>query len=839
MKEVIELNEEWQVGELPTNGRLSEAQVSGLTEVGLGDAGEWLTADMPAQVQDVLLADGRLEDPALPGRMDDWLWVAKKDWVYRKTFPAPETDRSVYLHLKGLDTVVDIYLNGRRVAFHNDLYLPCRVDVTDALDEQNVLLLHFYAPRPYVESLSFPAEWEGKFPCHRLLRKTQEDLGEFLGKASDYTPIGVYDEVCLEVPDTMEIGHLDLRTRLTAGFEKATLTVKAEGTGLAEGARLKLTIEDPDGDIAATGTADVEQGPDDWEAGLELGIEQARLWWPRGYGQQPLYRVTAELASADGAMDRVTKSIGFRDLRMEGEFDFRINGEQVKLWGANLTPLKGRSHVWDGGRCGRLLDLVENADMNALRAWGPGAPYHEELFHEADRRGILIWHDFFHTWGMYPDDDEYRALCRREAEHYVRKLKHHPCILLWCGANETHMGAEMAGCTGDDYVGRVIFEEDYRDVCRRLDPDRHYHPSSPSGGAFANDPLEGDSHSYTHLHYVPGEQHPVFFTENTRTAAPLMKTLRRYLPREDLWPDDFNGVMRTRDDMPMPDSWMEMTLGSEFTFGRVGPLGLFYNTGDTPEGLIYRLGAAQGHYIRNYVERYRRGRPATDPAGRRRTMGHFWWKLNATWPQIYSELIDYYLEPNMGYYFMRRAYRPLLVSIEVGDHIHVWVVNDTGETVRGSLVVQLYDILESRAADELRRDVEVEPGRSEPITNLDEFTMFPRRLAIYARLLDEDGNPIARSCEFAEVEGRLRFPEARLKLAESDGLLTVTADAYARCVELRGDGDGDEFGWLFQDNFFDLFPDETKEVHILGRHHKGRITAHTQFSPHVAEVNLG
>ena len=60
MKEVIELNEEWQVGELPTNGRLSEAQVSGLTEVGLGDAGEWLTADMPAQVQDVLLADGRL-----------------------------------------------------------------------------------------------------------------------------------------------------------------------------------------------------------------------------------------------------------------------------------------------------------------------------------------------------------------------------------------------------------------------------------------------------------------------------------------------------------------------------------------------------------------------------------------------------------------------------------------------------------------------------------------------------------------------------------------------------------------------------------------------------------
>ncbi len=837
MKEVIDLNGQWQVGQLSTNGKLTPEQTDVLTRGELGGEAGWLRTDMPAQVQDALLSNGLLENPALPGRMEDWLWVAQRDWVYRKTFTAPGADRPVYLHFKGLDTVADIYLNGRQVAFHNDLYLPGRVEITDALEGQNVLLVHFYSPWKYVETLPFPDEWEGKFPRHRLVRKTQEDFGGFLGADPRYTPIGIYDEVVLELPDRMEVEHLDLRTGLSDDCGTGTLAVAAEGTGRAEGARLEVTLEDPDGEGVASAEVDLELLEDDrWKARLDLPVEQPRLWWPRGYGEQPLYRVTAELVAADGALDRVVRSVGFRELRMEGEFDWRVNGRQVKVWGANLTPLKGRTHVWDSKRCRRVLDMVENANMNALRAWGPGAPYHEEFFEEADRRGILVWHDFFHTWGMYPDDEEYRALCRREAEHYVRRLRHHPCILLWCGANETHMGAEMAGCTGDDYVGRVIFEEDYRQVCRRLDPERHYHPSSPSGGAFANDPLEGDSHSYTHLHFVPGELHPVLFTENTRTAAPMLKTLRRYLPEDELWPEDFTGVMRSRDDMPMPESWMHMTLGNDFTFGRVGPLGKFYNTGDTPEGLIYCLGAAQGHYIRQYVERYRRGRPVTDPDGPRRTMGHFWWKLNASWPQIYSELIDYYLEPNMGYYSMRRAYRPVLVSIEIGDHIHVWVVNDSAEPVRGTLVVQLYDIFENRATEELRRDVRAPAGESRVITDLDDFGMFPRQLAIYARLLDEEGALLARSSDFAEIEGRLRFPEARLELGEQDGILTVTTDAYARCIELRGDQEGDAFGWLFEDNFFDLFPDETKEVRILERHRRGAVTARSQFSPHAAQV---
>jgi hypothetical protein len=65
----------------------------------------------------------------------------------------------------------------------------------------------------------------------------------------------------------------------------------------------------------------------------------------------------------------------------------------------------------------------------------------------------------------------------------------------------------------------------------------------------------------------------------------------------------------------------------------------------------------------------------------------------------------------------------------------------------------------------------------------------------------------------------------------------METDRFARSIVLEGDDEGDEFGWLFEDNWFDLVPGERRAVRVLGRHERGRITARAWYSPHRTTVD--
>ncbi len=59
-----------------------------------------------------------------------------------------------------------------------------------------------------------------------------------------------------------------------------------------EGDTIRLRICDPNGRLAVGGeTLTVHLG----HANVTLVIQDAQFWWPIGYGEQPLYTVSAEL----------------------------------------------------------------------------------------------------------------------------------------------------------------------------------------------------------------------------------------------------------------------------------------------------------------------------------------------------------------------------------------------------------------------------------------------------------------------------------------------------------------------------------------------------------------
>ena len=100
----------------------------------------------------------------------------------------------------------------------------------------------------------------------------------------------------------------------------------------------------------------------------------------------------------------------------------------------------------------------------------------------------------------------------------------------------------------------------------------------------------------------------------------------------------------------------------------------FYD-GNDPESMIYRFQGSVGRYMTKCVGRYRRGRKYEERKDNiRRCKGHLWWKINTSAPHIYSGLLDYYMEPSLPYFALKRAYQPFQLFFSIDDYIGLWAV---------------------------------------------------------------------------------------------------------------------------------------------------------------------
>lgn len=778
---------------------------------------EYAISKMPMQVHSILQENGVIGDGYIYGDTSDCRWVQEQEWIYTVQFTCEDFDKRAFISAGGLDTFAEVYLNDVLIGYHEDFYLSSRFDVTGKLRLTNTLRILFHAVPEILNECAARNPHPERIEPYRMVRKNFHDFITYLGAKPDLLKVGIFADVVLELVDTAEIKDFAVDYVLNDSLTSAEVTVKVESSAACD---FKISISGNQMDqchtIKSTGNETVN---------LKFTIENILLWYPRGYGEQPLYTFKAEALSANGELfDISEKVIGFRKVEMVNNLDFVINHIPVKLWGANLTPIEGKTACIDRERLMRIFELAYDCNMNSIRVWGEGERYDDAFYDEADRKGILIWQEFFSGNSAYPNDNHLRSLIRREAEELVLRLRHHPSLLMWCGGNETYMNRDF-GYPGEEYYGSEIVEKDYREVCAALDSGRYYHVSSPYGGTYSNDPSNGDTHSYTNTWFVPGGDYPNFVSENLRVALPVSHSLMRYL-RLDEKPF-VTSLMKDGSDYPWPEEWNEIT--SADSWYKIPPIEQFYDAVDF-DSMVYRFGSAAGMYLRDSVERYRRGKPMWDSQGRRRCQGHFVWKLNTTRPHIYSSIIDYYLEPSIPYYALKRAYEPVLVSFEISDHIYAWIVNDSTEKVEGSLTLQLFDLASNKVESEFTIPVRVNAGQSQVVTSLDEFGQFPRNRLIVGRLAKPDRTPILTVSNFADIERHLSFPEAKLTLSIEGNELIVETDRFARCVELSGEKDGDLFGFYFTDNYFDLLPGEKKHIGIKSRHNGGKINAKAHWS---------
>jgi len=182
------------------------------------------------------------------------------------------------------------------------------------------------------------------------------------------------------------------------------------------------------------------------------------MWWPNGYGDQPLYNLYCIFETqnpADNELSSKNTNVAMRSVELVQEeikegveglsFYFKVNDVPIFAKGANWIP----GHVlpelgYDERMLRRTLQSAKDAHMNMLRVWGGGV-YESDLFYNiADELGIMIWQDMMFAVALYPTTEEFLSSVAIEIEQQMRRLASHPCIAIWAGNNENE-----AALTGD------------------------------------------------------------------------------------------------------------------------------------------------------------------------------------------------------------------------------------------------------------------------------------------------------------------------------------------------------------------------------------------------------
>lgn len=623
------------------------------------DSETWHSAHVPGSVYADLMADGTMPDPFWRENELDAFERMKKDYVYQRAFTVTEAQLAhahVELVCEGLDTLAHVSLNGREIAFADNMHITWVWNVKEQLHAgENTLEIRFDSPILYCAKKAEEAPgWESSdaTPGFRHLRKAHcmfgWDWGPRLPDAGIWRPIFLR---------TWDAARLENALMLQAHHDGVVdVTIRPE---IAGESAWSAEITAPDGEVLTL--------PETTAAEQVITIEHPQLWWPNGLGKQPLYRVTVRLAAGDTRTWRIglrTMTVSREKDEWGEEFCHVVNGMKVFAMGADYIPEDNILARVTPERTRRLLEDCKAANFNAIRVWG-GGYYPDDAFYDiCDELGLMVWQDLMCACAFYDLTPDFERSIRVETQQNVARLRHHASLALICGNNEMEMF--MAGANSalinhrtwefvptyphhiTDYV--KMFEYILPAIVKETAPQTYWWPASPSsGGNFdaPNDENRGDNHYWDVWHgEKPFTEYRKFFfryaSEFGFQSFPCLKSVKQFT-----LPDDRNIFSRV----------MERHQRNQAANGKIlSYLSQTFRYPNSFDDLLYASQLMQAEAIRYGVEHWRRNRG--------RCMGAIIWQLNDIWPVASWASIDYYGRWKALHYAAKRFFAPVMISAE-------------------------------------------------------------------------------------------------------------------------------------------------------------------------------
>lgn len=785
------------------------------------DSETWHSAHVPGSVYADLMADGTMPDPFWRENELDAFERMKKDYVYQRAFTVTEAQLAhahVELVCEGLDTLAHVSLNGREIAFADNMHITWVWDVKEQLHAgENTLEIRFDSPILYCAKKAEEAPgWESSdaTPGFRHLRKAHcmfgWDWGPRLPDAGIWRPIFLR---------TWDAARLENAMMLQAHHDGVVdVTIRPE---IAGESAWSAEITAPDGEVMIS--------PETTATEQVITIEHPQLWWPNGLGKQPLYRVTVRLATGDMRVWRIglrTMTVSREKDEWGEEFCHVVNGMKVFAMGADYIPEDNILARVTPERTRRLLEDCKAANFNAIRVWG-GGYYPDDAFYDiCDELGLLVWQDLMYACAFYDLTPDFERSIRVETHQNIARLRHHASLALICGNNEMEMF--MAGANSalinhrtwefvptyphhiTDYV--KMFEYILPAIVKETAPQTYWWPASPSsGGNFdaPNDENRGDNHYWDVWHgEKPFTEYRKFFfryaSEFGFQSFPCLKSVEQFT-----LPDDRNIFSRV----------MERHQRNQAANGKIlSYLSQTFRYPNSFDDLLYASQLMQAEAIRYGVEHWRRNRG--------RCMGAIIWQLNDIWPVASWASIDYYGRWKALHYAAKRFFAPVMISAEEEGELsqnpkineyhpapleksfRLNVCNETLRDVTGEVVWAL----RTPDGEIVRQNQQTLTIPAMSAKWLDKVDCADASLTehyfSFAFVMD-DVAVSEGTCIFCAPK-HFEFVDPRLTVETCGDTLVVTSHAYAKQVWLESE-DAD---LLLDDNAFDMNPG-TKVVRVV------------------------
>lgn len=345
--------------------------------------------------------------------------------------PELEAGSQVYVEFLGASVIADVYLNGEAVAHHEGGYSTFRVNLTDKLQEENVLAVALNnADNNYV----YPQKADFTFygGLYRMVNlivvpESHFELDYAGGNGIAVTPTVECDE-----------------NRVPTG--KASVKVETWVTGNADSVVITIT-----GEESESKTVSVVDG----HAEATFELEHVHLW--DGVDDPYLYHAKAELSSGD-----VTETtFGCRSFYTDPEKGFVLNGR--------VYPLRGVSRHQDRTGAGNALSYeMHKEDMEIIKKIGANTirlahyQHAQEFYDLCDEYGMVVWAEIPYITMHMPNG---RANTLSQMEELVVQNYNHPSIVCWGLSNEITAATPVEEDLLENH--RLL-----NDLCHKLDKTR-------------------------------------------------------------------------------------------------------------------------------------------------------------------------------------------------------------------------------------------------------------------------------------------------------------------------------------------------------------------------------
>ncbi len=798
----LSLNGAWKIRW--TDGQRGRSHFANRDKI---EAARYLDATVPGEVHLDLMRQGVIADVYRDTNVLAARWVEQCIWSYRREFhvtPEMLGEKHVWLNFQQLDLVASVVLNGQEVGTHNNVFYPCRLDVTGKLRPgTNVLTVHLDSGQFWVADKpweGFDTGIDGKLHKRHWLRKPQSSF------SWDWAPrlinIGITGDVHLEWTDSpLRVDQLvplvTLSDDLATGHAIARIFIENLTTGPVR-ATITATIA---GQAAST---EIEAKPGLHPYEVKLTVNQPELWWPVGHGAAKLYDLAVTVQLGDQPIAQRLAKVGFRHVRVNQDkhpvagryFIIEINRKPIFCKGGNFIPADMIYSRPDRARYDKLTDLALEANFNLLRIWGGGKYETDDFYELCDAKGILVWQEFIFACSKYPViNQEFNENVKAEARHNIRRLARHPSLIVWCGNNEMEMAnwdwGYDKGVVLPDYS---LFHLTLPRLMGQEDPTRYYQPSSPFS-PYGRPPGE----------YETGDQHPWFlgfFDTDYRKYRPIeprfpneggcmgptsLPTMLACLPEGQRYPHSFawqvhdNAISMWEEPSPI-DVMIDLHIGRDVNKMSV-------------EEYTFRGGLVQAEALKEYCDAFRHKMFNCASA--------IFWMYNDTWPCTRSwTIVDYYLRRTPSFWSVKRSMQPVNVILsEEGDQIIIYGVNESLQAITADLRYGIFHLAGGLYPMDEKTQVLLPPNTSTKVATFPKTEWpNPNTSLAFATLMQGD-TLIARNRLILPLLKELSWPKPNVKVDLQPGRATFTSPTFAWgiCLDLNGETP-------LPDNMFDLYP---------------------------------